>query len=37
MKIIGLYAENIKRLTAIEINPTGNVVEITGKNGNREG
>lgn len=34
MKIIGLYAENIKRLTAVEINPTGNVVEITGKNGN---
>lgn len=34
MKIIGLQAENIKRLTAVEINPTGNMVEITGKNGN---
>lgn len=33
MKIINLQAENIKRLTAIEITPEGNLVEITGKNG----
>ena len=32
MKIIKLVAENLKRLTAVEITPTGNVVEITGKN-----
>ncbi|AHB50058.1 hypothetical protein W911_06825 [Hyphomicrobium nitrativorans NL23] len=34
MKIIGLTAENIKRLVAVEIEPTGAVVQITGKNGN---
>lgn len=34
MKIINLKAENIKRLTAVEITPAGNMVEITGKNGN---
>jgi len=33
MKIIRLMAENIKKLTAIEIRPDGNVVQITGKNG----
>lgn len=33
MKIIALQAENIKKLVAIEIRPDGNVVEITGKNG----
>ena len=33
MKIINLQAENIKRLTAIEITPSGNMVEITGVNG----
>lgn len=33
MKIISLQAENIKRLTAIEIKPDGNMVQITGKNG----
>lgn len=33
MKIVSLQAENFKRLTAVEITPTGNVVEITGKNG----
>ncbi|MDR6954185.1 DNA repair exonuclease SbcCD ATPase subunit [Ancylobacter sp. 3268] len=33
MKIVSLRAENIKRLTAVEITPQGNVVEITGKNG----
>ena len=33
MKIIKLEAENVKRLKAVEITPSGNVVEITGKNG----
>jgi ABC-type lipoprotein export system ATPase subunit len=33
MKIIKLEAENVKRLKAVEITPAGNVVEITGKNG----
>jgi DNA repair exonuclease SbcCD ATPase subunit len=33
MKIIALQAENVKRLAAIEIRPDGNVVQITGKNG----
>ena len=33
MRIIGLYAENFKRLRAIEISPDDNWVEITGKNG----
>lgn len=33
MKIVGLVAENIKRLVAVEIRPDGNVVEITGRNG----
>lgn len=33
MKIVALQAENIKKLVAIEIRPDGNVVEITGKNG----
>ena len=33
MKIIRLSAENVKRLVAVEIEPTGNLVEITGKNG----
>jgi energy-coupling factor transporter ATP-binding protein EcfA2 len=33
VKIIELRAENIKRLTAVNIRPDGNVVEITGKNG----
>lgn len=33
MKIISLQAENFKRLVAVEITPTGNVVEIAGKNG----
>ncbi len=31
MKIIKLKAENIKKLVAIEIAPTGSVVKITGK------
>ena len=33
MKIIQFNAENIKRLVAVEIRPEGNLVEITGKNG----
>lgn len=33
MKIINLQAENIKRITAVEITPDGNMVQITGKNG----
>ena len=33
MRIIELKAENIKKLKAIEIRPTGNTIFITGKNG----
>jgi hypothetical protein len=33
MKIISLQAENIKRLTAVEITPDGALVQITGRNG----
>lgn len=33
MKIIALTAENIKKLTAVEIRPDGNMVQITGANG----
>lgn len=33
MKIVKLTAENIKRLTAVEIQPGGHVVKISGKNG----
>lgn len=33
MKIISLQAENLKRLVAVEIKPDGNLVEITGRNG----
>lgn len=33
MKVVQLVAENFKRLTAVEITPEGNVVEIAGKNG----
>jgi len=32
MKIISLKAENFKKLSAVEITPDGNVVQITGKN-----
>lgn len=32
MKIVSLRAENIKRLSAVEIKPDGSIVEITGKN-----
>ena len=34
MKILKLAAENIKRLTVVEITPDGALVEIAGKNGN---
>lgn len=33
MKIIRFNAENFKRLVAVEITPTGNLVEVVGKNG----
>lgn len=33
MKIVSLTSENIKRLVAVAIKPNGNLVEITGKNG----
>ena len=33
LKIIALQAENIKKLVAVEIKPDGNLVQITGKNG----
>ena len=33
MKIIALQAENIKKLVAVEIKPNGNLVAITGANG----
>lgn len=33
MKIIKLTAENVKKLTAVQISPDGNLVQITGKNG----
>lgn len=33
MKIISLVAENVKRLVAVQITPDGNMVEITGANG----
>lgn len=34
MKIVSLQLKNIKRVVAVEIRPDGNLVEITGKNGN---
>ena len=33
MKIIKLEAENVKRIVAVEITPNGNLVQITGNNG----
>lgn len=33
MRIAHLYAENFKRLSVVEISPTGDIVEIAGKNG----
>lgn len=32
--IIGFEAENVKRLKAVSLSPEGNVIEITGENGN---
>lgn len=34
MKIVKFYAENVKRLKTVEIEPSGAVVRITGENGN---
>ncbi len=33
MKIISLTAENVKKLSVVQIAPAGNLVQITGKNG----
>lgn len=33
LRIVRLTAENIKKLRAVEIVPSGNVVQITGPNG----
>jgi AAA domain len=33
MKILQLTAENVKKLTVVQIEPDGNLVQITGKNG----
>lgn len=33
MKIISLTAENVKKLSVVQITPDGNLVQITGKNG----
>lgn len=33
MKIVSLIAENVKKLVAVEITPDGNLVTISGKNG----
>lgn len=33
MKILEFRAENLKRLTVVEITPEGNIVQISGKNG----
>lgn len=33
MKIINLQSENFKRIVAVDITPTGNMVEIAGRNG----
>lgn len=33
LHIIGLIAENYKRLRVVEINPKGRVIQVTGKNG----
>ena len=33
LRIVGLVAENVKRIEVVELKPTGDVVEITGKNG----
>lgn len=33
LKIVGLEAENFKRLRAVSVTPTGNIIEIAGNNG----
>jgi ABC-type cobalamin/Fe3+-siderophores transport system ATPase subunit len=33
MRIISLIAQNVKRISAVEITPTGDIVEISGENG----
>jgi len=33
LKIVSLQAENVKKLVAVRIDPRGNLVQITGKNG----
>lgn len=33
MKILKLVAENVKKITVVEITPAGSLIEITGKNG----
>ena len=33
MRILRLEAENFKKLVAIDITPTGDIIHITGKNG----
>ena len=33
MKIVSLIAENVKKLTAVEIRPDGNMVVVSGRNG----
>lgn len=33
MKIVSLISENVKKLTAVEIKPDGNLVVVSGKNG----
>jgi recombinational DNA repair ATPase RecF len=33
MKIISFHAQNFKNLTAVEINPDGTVITLTGANG----
>ena len=33
MKIVKLNAENVKKLVAVEITPSGEIVTISGKNG----
>ena len=33
LKVVSLIAENVKKIRAVEIRPTGELVEITGRNG----
>jgi recombinational DNA repair ATPase RecF len=34
MRIVKLQAENVKRLVCVEIEPSGNLIVVGGKNGN---